>query len=296
MEQTDIAGVVRHEAAAGPRSMTLPIANGSTRLLAIIGDPIAQVRAPAVWSALFRSRGHNAVCVPMHWSAGDLAAALAGLHSLRNLDGVIVTIPHKPAASLLAHALTRRARLVGAANILRREAGGWLGDIADGMGFTAALAANGQRVAGRTALVAGAGGVGAAIAFALAEAGAASLTVADIDGARAHALVARLRQAGVAASAGPPRAAGYGLAVNASPVGMSPGDPLPIDPDGMGPETVAGEVVMSPAVTPWMEAASARGCFVQPGADLMDHEIAEMAAFFGFEGSWDAAAVRQAAG
>ncbi len=273
-----------------------PIADGSTRLLAIIGDPVTQVRAPAIWSALFRARGANRVCVPLHVAPAELAAALAGLRCLQNLDGVIVTVPHKPAAARAAHALTPRARLVGAANMLRRDTGGWLGDIADGAGFTAALAANRQPVAGRTALVVGAGGVGAAIAFALAEAGVAAITVADIDADRADALAARLHQAGIAAAVGAPRAAGYGLAVNASPAGMSPADALPIDPEGMGPETVAGEVVMSPLVTPWMAAARARGCFVQPGTDLMDHEIAEMAAFFGFGGSWDVAAVRRAAG
>ena len=276
--------------------MTLPrIINGSTRLLAIIGDPIRQVRAPEVWSALFRANGVNAVCVPMHYSREQFPAAVAALKHLQNLCGIIVTIPHKPAAASLADALTARARRIGAVNILRRQGGGWLGDIADGAGFTAALAANGQQAAGRRALVVGAGGVGTAIAFALAEAGAASVTVSDVDAMRAEALVARLTQEGIQASVGVPRAAGFGIAVNATPVGMRPEDPLPIDATGMGPDTVAGEVIMSPLVTAWMEKARACGCFAQPGTDLMDYQIAEMARFFGFEGGeWGPARIRQA--
>lgn len=277
--------------------MTIPrIADGATRLLGIIGDPIAQVRAPEVWSALFRANGVNALCIPMHYAATHLQAALDSLKVMQNLSGLIVTIPHKPAAAALAEALTPRARQAGAVNLLRREpGGGWLGDIADGIGFTAALAANGQRIEGRTTLVVGAGGVGTAIAFALAETGAASVTVSDIDPGRAEALAARLRAAGIDGLVGEPRAAGYGLAVNATPLGMKPGDPLPINPDGMDATTVAGEVIMRPPVTPWMVAARARGCFAQPGTDLMDHEVAEMARFFGFaEGDWGPAAISSA--
>ncbi len=229
----------------------------------------------------------------MHYAAAHLQAALDSLEAMQNLSGLIITIPHKPAAAALADELTPRARQVGAVNLLRREPdGGWLGDIADGIGFTAALAANGQRIEGRTALVVGAGGVGTAIAFALAEAGAASVTVSDLDRGRAEALAARLQAAGIDGLVGAPRAAGYGLAVNATPLGMKPGDPMPINPDGMDAATIAGEVVMRPPITPWMAAARARGCFAQPGTDLMDYEIAEMAAFFGFAGGdWGPGAV-----
>lgn len=277
----------------GPSLITPRIADGATKLLVIIGDPIAQVRAPEVWSALFRANGVNALCVPMHYAAAHLQAALDSLKAMQNLSGLIITIPHKPAAAALADALTPRARQVGAVNLLRREPdGGWLGDIADGFGFTAALAANGQRIEGRTALVVGAGGVGTAIAFALAEAGVTSVSVSDIDPGRAEALAARLRAAGIDGLVSEPRAAGYGLAVNATPLGMKPGDSMPINPDGMGAATIAGEVIMRPPVTPWMLAARARGCFAQPGTDLMDYEVAEMARFFGFaEGGWTPAAI-----
>jgi len=274
------------------------IADGSTRLLAIIGDPIVQVRAPAVWSALFRANSVNAVCIPMHCAPADLPVALDGLRPLQNLAGLIITIPHKAAAAKLVGSLTARAEAAGVVNILRKtDAGGWLGDIADGAGFMAALAANGQHVAGRTALVVGAGGVGTAIAFALAEAGVASVIVSDIEPARADALAAKLRLAGIEASTGAPCAIGYGIVINASPVGMQANDPLPIDPTGLQPDTIVGEVIMSPPVTPWVAHARSCGCFAQPGTDLMDYQIAEMAAFFGFRGSdWGPAAIARSVG
>ena len=135
------------------------IVNGSTRLLGIVGDPIAHVRSPPLWSALFRRNDINAVCVPFHVHPPDLPAFIDGFRKANNVLGLLVTIPHKLAAARHAELLTPRARKVGTANLLRpMPGGGWEGDMLDGFGFVAALRADGQTLAGRRALVVGAGG------------------------------------------------------------------------------------------------------------------------------------------
>src|ERR1700682_3774201 len=96
-----------------------PLVNGSTRLLGVIGDPIAQVRAPGVWTALFSRNGVNAVCVPLHVPSSTLPAFFDIVRTLRNLQGLIVTIPHKPAVLQLVDEATDRARQVGAVNVVR---------------------------------------------------------------------------------------------------------------------------------------------------------------------------------
>lgn len=112
------------------------IVNGATQLLGIVGDPIRQVRSPEVWSALFRQNSVNALCIPLHVAAADLQPFLASMRTVRNLMGMIVTIPHKPAARRIANEVTKRASEVGAVNVMRpRPEGGWLGDIVDGVGF-----------------------------------------------------------------------------------------------------------------------------------------------------------------
>ena len=68
--------------------------DANTRLFAILGDPIAHVRAPVVWSALFRRFGVNAVFLPAHVVADGIDAAIRGLKALRNLDGMMFTMPH----------------------------------------------------------------------------------------------------------------------------------------------------------------------------------------------------------
>lgn len=273
----------------------MKIVDGATRVLGIVGDPIAQVRAPEVWSALFRANGVNALCIPFHVSPAQLPTFFAGLHTVQNLLGLIVTIPHKPAAARYAAHLTDRARKVGSANLLRREPdGSWTGDIVDGIGLVGGLLAAGQRVAGRRALVVGSGGVGRAIAFAIAEAGAASVHVYDVARDRAEDLAAGLAASGTPSGIAPPAAKGFDLVINASPLGMRPNDPIPIDPAGLDRTTIAADVVVHPPMTPWLTAAAAHGCHVQPGTIMMDHQLVAMQAFFGFDsGDYTPAAVRR---
>jgi shikimate dehydrogenase len=275
------------------------IADGATQLLGIVGDPIRQVRAPEVWSALFRANGVNAICVPFHVAPKDFRAFLTGLRTIQNMAGLIVTIPHKPAAASHVDALTPRARQVQSVNVMRREADGrWTGDIFDGIGFVKGLLGSGQGVEGRRALVVGSGGVGTAIAFAIAEARAASVHVADIAPERAAELARRLEAAGTPSGISPAAAKGFDLVVNASPVGMKADDPISIDCSELAPNALVGDVVVHPQITPLLAAARARGCHVQPGTVMMDNQLMAMREFFRFpEGDYSpAAAARVTAG
>jgi len=269
------------------------IIDGTTQLLGIVGDPIAQVRAPEVWSALFRHNGVNAMCIPLHVAPADLGAFLKGVRAAKNCMGLIVTIPHKPAAVHHVDALTARAKLVQSVNVMRPEQdGSWTGDILDGLGFVQGLIRAGQRIAGRRALVVGSGGVGTAIAFAIAEAKAASVHVADIAQDRAAGLARRLEASGTPSGTSPAAARGFDLVVNASPVGMKTSDPISIDPGGLTPDALAGDVVVHPQITPWLAAAREAGCHVQPGTVMMDHQLAAMRDFFRLpEGDYSPVAV-----
>jgi shikimate dehydrogenase len=251
-----------------------------------------------VWTGLFRLNGLDVVCVPMQVASSGLGAFLEGAKALRNFLGLIVTIPHKAASLEHVASLTDRAGRVGAVNVLRLTEGGeWTGDTVDGIGFVAGLRRRCQDPAGRRSLVVGVGGAGTAIAFALAEAGAAEVAVFDVDEERAAGVAARVAATGVPSRVATAHAARFDLVVNASPLGMTPDDPLPIALDGVDPECIVADVVVHPEMTKLLTAARERGCVTQPGVHMMDGQITPMAAFLGLgDGRWDPDAVATVVG
>ncbi|GMU70627.1 MAG: shikimate dehydrogenase [Burkholderiales bacterium] len=237
--------------------------NGLTLLLPHIGYPTGSFKAPMIYNPWFERRGVNAVVVPMAVVADDFVSVMRAMAHVRNVRGALITMPHKVAVVELLAERSKAVEIAGSCNaVLRRDDGTFAGDNFDGTGFARGLARKGFRVAGSRCLVVGSGGVGSAIAAALAADGASSIAVSDVDAATADGLARRLRlhypATHVAVATNDP--AGYDLAVNATPLGMNPGDPLPFDVARLSTSTFVGEVVMKQEITPLLEAARARGC------------------------------------
>ena len=135
--------------------------NGETLVMLIIGDPIAQVKSPALLTERFAAREVNAVCVPGHVRSADIPAFMAGLRAIANAPGLVITVPHKQAAMGYCDVLTERARYAQSVNVMRRTAAGWVGDNTDGQGYCRGIAAAGGTIAGKRVLLVGAGGAGA---------------------------------------------------------------------------------------------------------------------------------------
>ena len=258
--------------------------SGHTRLFGIVGDPIAKVRAPHVWTRLFERFGIDAVMIPFAVTAGDLDLVMAGLKRLENLDGLILTMPHKVTGVRHVDELAEQGARTGAINVMRRDGDRWIGDMLDGLGFVAGLRHAGVALEGESAFLAGSGGVGTAIGMALLAAGISRLSVFDRDRARASALVERGRThhpRGVEIEFGEDAPREHDLIVNATPMGMQPTDPLPFDLDRAQNSAVVAEVVMDPITTPLLAAARARGQRVHDGRHMLDCQIGIMADLFG---------------
>ena len=256
--------------------------NGATRVYFILGDSIAQVKAPAGLSGEFERRGRDAIVVPLQIAPTDIGAGIAALSRAANVDGLIATIPHKFA--LVAHCatLSDRARFLGVANVARRNAdGSWHGDMLDGEGFADGIAEAGCRFEGRHALLIGAGGAGSAIALALLERGVVTLAVHDIEPARRDALIGKLAvKFGNRVQPGPGDPADAEILVNATPRGMASDDPMPVDVSRLAATTFVGDVITIPEVTPLLQAARARGCLTQTGVGMFLNVLGRMAEFF----------------
>jgi len=174
--------------------------------------------------------------------------------------------------------------VAGSCNAVKRtEDGRLVGDMFDGEGFVRGVRRKGLPLAGASALVVGSGGVGCAIAASLAGAGVATLALFDANAASAQALADRLRQhhPALQVTVDNKDPQGFDLVVNATPLGMNAGDPLPLDVDRLSPHTLVGEVVMKAEMTPLLQAAQARGCAVQIGTDMLFEQIPAYLEFFG---------------
>ena len=259
--------------------------SGRTTLVAHIGYPTFAFKSPLIYNPWFAAKGIDAVVVPMGVQAPDYPDFFRSLFRLTNVRGALVTMPHKVTTVGLVDELTATARVAGAVNaVLRRDDGTLVGDQFDGAGFVRGVARKGFALTGRRVLVVGNGGVGSPIAASLAAAGVAAMTLFDPDAAASDGLAARLRQAypDLAVTTGWRDPAGHDLVVNATPLGMHDGDPLPCDVDRIAPGTFVGEVVMRQEITPFLRAAQERGCPVQVGKDMLFEMIPAYLEFLGF--------------
>jgi shikimate dehydrogenase len=251
--------------------------DGETRLFPIIGDPIIYARSPQRLTSGFAALGYNAICVPMQVPEGDLAAAMSGLTRTGNVDGLLITMPHKFTAFSYCATSSETARLFGVVSVMRRNPDGtWHGDMLDGLAFVKAQKDEGARPEGARVLLVGAGGAGSAIAIALLEAGVRELIIHDSNEARTAELLRILGERGRGrVSSGPPDPTGCEMVCNASPMGMADGDPLPVAANLLSPSMFVGDVIAGHGVTPFLRAAQAAGCKTANG-DQMVEAVQEM--------------------
>lgn len=243
--------------------------DGETRVAFIIGDPIAQVKSPALLTARFAARGVNAACVPGHIAPDRVPDFMTGLRAMRNALGVVITVPHKQASMTFCDHLTDRATYAQSVNVMRPTRRGWVGDNTDGQGYVRGILKAGGTVADKRVLLIGAGGAGSAIAYEFLAEGAAHLAIHEIDMARRDSLIARLEPAFPGrVSVGSDDPTGFDIIANATPLGMGAGDPLPVQVDKLTARQFAACPITKPARSPFIEAAAAKGCLTMPGLGM----------------------------
>jgi shikimate dehydrogenase len=243
------------------------------------------VQAPALFNPIFRSQRVDAVLVPAQVSPADLPGFVQQVLRARNIDGLWLTIPHKAAVLPLLDRCDRLGQIAQAVNAVRRNADGSLeGALFDGEGFAKALDRFELPVTGRRVLIVGAGGAGMAIAVSMAERGAATVALFDPNAARSQAAADRLNAAYPHQPAQVARRAdarGFDLVVQASPLGMTDADALPLDPASVEPGAVVVDILMKNQPTPLLRACAARGARVYPGFEMLNQQIPDYLRFFG---------------
>jgi len=258
--------------------------NGDTELIAHIGYPTHTFKSPMIYNPYFDRTGINAVVMPMGCQAADYPGFLRAVFQLSNIRGALITMPHKVTTVGLVDVSSTTVKIAGACNAVRRLPDGRLqGDLFDGEGFVRGLRRKGFEPRGQRALVVGTGGVGSAIAASLAAAQPACLQLNDVNPAAAQGLAQRLRDhhPDVRVVVGPNDPADMDLVVNATPLGMNAGDPMPMNMDRLSAHTFVGEVVLKQHMTAFLQAAHKRGCPYQVGSDMLFEQIPAYLEFFG---------------
>jgi len=251
--------------------------SGETRLFPIIGEPIIYVRSPQRLTSGFAARGHNGICVPMQVAGPDLDAVMGGLNRTPNVDGLLITMPHKFTAFAHCATSSETARLLGGVSVMRRNKDGtWHGGMLDGLAFVKAQIDAGAQPKGARVLLVGVGAAGTAIAIALLEAGVRELIIHDSSEARVAQLMEVVGELGrdrVRAGSADPT--GCDMVCNATPMGMADGDPLPVDGKLLKSTMFVGDVIAGHGTTPFLRAAQAAGCKTANG-DQMVEAVQEM--------------------
>jgi shikimate dehydrogenase len=248
-------------------------------LTGLIGAPIAQSASPAMHELAADALGIRCHYQLIEVAGADRAGLRALLDGVKNVGfaGVNVTFPYKEAVVPLLDELSVGARAIGAVNTVVVREGRLVGYNTDATGFERAIAnlVTGPR-RGPVALI-GAGGVGKAIAFALANLGVAELAIFDSDQAKATQLAAQLRgrlPVRIAESVDGALRWAVGV-INGTPVGMLPDRGSPIPEALLHRDVWVADAVYTPLWTPLLLAAKTKGCEIMTGRELAIHQAAD---------------------
>lgn len=253
--------------------------SAATKVAGVIGEPVEHSLSPVLHNAAFAAMRLDWVYVAFPVAAGEVPEAIAGVRAL-SVAGLSVTMPHKAAVAAAMDRLSPTADRLGAVNTVVRRGRELFGDSTDGAGLVAALHADaGWEPAGRRCVVLGAGGAGRAVILALAQAGAASVSVVARRPESAAVAAALAGAAGEVASV--QAVDGADLVVNATPVGMTgappvgaspPALPFGLDPARLGPGQIVVDLIYSPGSTPLLRAARGGGAVAVNGLPTLIHQ------------------------
>jgi shikimate dehydrogenase len=255
--------------------VTVPVGAG-TRLVALLGDPVAHSLSPRMQNAAFRAADLDAVYLALRCTGETLPGLMRGIALAGGAGNV--TVPHKEAAARCLELPTAAVRETGACNTFWLEEGRLAGDNTDVAGFLAAVQPLLDGAGGRWLLL-GAGGGARAVIAAAAALGVEEVVVWNRTPGRAVRLAdatvrdaprVRAMPAGEA-----PRGAGFDLVVNATSLGLGDQDPLPLEVEACRGAGAAFDLVYREGGTAWTRAVSAAGIPALDGAGMLVAQGAE---------------------
>jgi shikimate dehydrogenase len=251
--------------------VTQPELTAATRLLALLGDPVAHSLSPAIHNAAMRSLQLDGVYVALRCASADVSSAIRVLAHAGG--GGNITLPHKRTAAAAVDRRTAAVERTGACNTFWLENGHVIGDNTDVTGFARALELFVGDTKGARVLLLGAGGAARAVVVALADAGAASIDVITRRPAQARELVPLAEKTQIRSV--PNLAQRYDLIVQTTPLGLHADDALPLDPEQLQDTPAVMDLVYRPGGTRWVHSVRAAGARAVDGLEMLLQQAGE---------------------
>ena len=255
--------------------------SGKTKIFGLLGFPVEHTLSPAMHNAAFKAMGLDMCYLPFKVSPQDLLHAVRAVRAL-NLTGVNITVPHKEKVISLLDEVDKEALFIGAVNTIVNKDGKLTGYNTDGRGFMQSLSEAGIQVRGKKILIIGAGGASRAISYYLSEK-AGKLFLFDIDKKKAEKLIRDLRKirknvfpfkfqpstlpAGRQASTFKSEFRKLDIIINASPLGLKKGDPLPVNLKNLQKKHIVCDLIYRKTLL--IDRASTKGCKVLNGLGML---------------------------
>jgi shikimate dehydrogenase len=235
------------------------IVDGKTVLYGIIGNPVSHSFSPAMQTSAFQHLGINAVYLPFPTTESNLPHALDALYLL-NIRGFNVTVPFKEKIVKHLPLLSDEVKLLGSVNTVVRTDNGWKGYSTDGSGFIRSLKEKKVELAGKSILLAGAGGAARAIALSLANQELASLSILNRTHEKARLLNELLESSGTKTpiKINPINTESFDIIINTTSVGME-GNQCLFTKEQINSSKLVVDIIYNPPETPLLVEARRMG-------------------------------------
>lgn len=250
--------------------------SGTTQLAGVIGWPIKHSLSPIMQNAAMQAIGLNAVYLPLGVAPEGLKSLVLSLNKMDVL-GVNVTIPYKEKIIPYLDELDEQAAVIGAVNTIVFKNGRTKGYNTDATGFLTCVKKR-IKIKGKSAVLLGGGGAGRALAFALIQGGIKNLMIVDTDSKRLKRLVLALKKIGSGAMITSSQPGSdwlqtscqtCDLLVNATPLGLKPSDPMPIEPAWLCRQTCVMDLAYGKGLTRLLKTAQKKGNKIIPGWEML---------------------------
>ncbi len=253
---------------------------GSTKLYGCIADPINHVKAPTIFTSIFKKKNIDAVLVPIHTNEDDLEYVINSLKLVKNFKGMTVTIPHKKAAAKLCDYLEPDAEFTESVNWIKfDEKRKLIGNNFDGKGFITGFKSRNFLLKNKNICIFGSGGAAVSIACSIAQEDINSLKIINRDHSKANNLLKKIKvisndlKVEALNSKDNFAISEVDIIINATSLGLSKNDELPFDVTKSSPETIIADIIMEPEETELLKRAKKLGRSIHYGKYMLESQI-----------------------